>query len=434
MTSSDDQSDDQSDDARRDFGRLWGAYAVSAAGSAIGTGALPLVAVLALEVTAFQVSLLAALSALAAVAITLPLGGRVERCRKRPVMIAADLLRCLVLLSVPVAAALGVLTFAHLCLVGVVQAAAGIVFGAASAAHLKGLVPPGDRLRAASRFETTSWLSLSAGPPLGGLLVTAFGTTVTLAVDAFSFLLSALGVRLIRRPEPEPPARAGSPGRGRDLMAGWAYVLGHRGLRPLFWNAMLFGGAIMMGSPLLIVLMLRELHFTPWQYGLALGLPCLGGALGSRLTAPLTRRLGPHRVLLLFGVLRTPWLLLLVWVPHGPLGPVVMITADTFLLLAAGVFNPSFTTYRMAATDDGVMTRVVTAWSVGSKTAQPLSMLVGGAVAAVGGVRAAILVAGVLCVASALLLPWRALPSAAGGPGRAGVREGSGPAGRPAST
>lgn len=49
-------SDDQSNDARRDFGRLWGAYAVSAAGSAIGTGALPLVAVLALEVTAFQVS------------------------------------------------------------------------------------------------------------------------------------------------------------------------------------------------------------------------------------------------------------------------------------------------------------------------------------------------------------------------------------------
>lgn len=426
--------DEQVTDARRDFGRLWGAYAVSAAGSAVGSGALPLVAVLALDVTTFQVSLLAALSALAGAAITLPLGGRIEHRRKRPVMITADLLRWLVLLSVPVAAALGVLTFAQLCLVGIVQAAAAIVFGAASTAHLKGLVPPGDRLRAASRLETTDWLSLSAGPPVGGLLVTAFGATITLAVDAVSFLLSALGVRRIRGPEPEPPARAGSHGRGRDLVAGWTYVLGHRGLRPLFWNAMLFGGSIMMSNPLLAVLMLRELHFTPWQYGLALGLPCLGGVLGSRLTAPLTGRLGPHRVLLLFGVLRTPWLLLLAWAPPGPLGPVVLVTADTFLLLAAGVFNPSFITYRMAATDDGVMTRVVTAWSVSSKTAQPLSMLAGGAIAAVGGVRVAIVVAGVLCLASALLLPWRALPSTATGPGRADGREESEPSGKPATT
>ncbi|MEU1616425.1 MFS transporter [Streptomyces sp. NPDC005722] len=413
----------QSDGVRRDFGRLWGAYAVSAAGSAVGSGALPLVAVLALDATTFQVSLLAALSALVGAALTLPLGGRVERRRKRPVMITADLLRCLVLLSVPVAAALGALTFAQLCLVGIVQAAAAIVSGAASTAHLKGLVPPGDRLRAVSRLETTTWLSQSAGPPIGGLLVTALGTTVTLGVDAFSFLLSALGVRRIGSPEPEPPARAGSTGGGRDLLAGWAYVLGHRGLRPLFWNALLFGGAVMMSSPLMTVLMLRELHFAPWQYGLALGLPCLGGVLGSRLTAPLTGRLGPHRVLLLSGVLRTPWLLLLAWAPPGPLGTVVLITADTFLLVAAGVFNPSFATYRMAATDDAVMTRVVTAWSVGSRTAQPLAMLAGGAVAAVGGVRVAIVVAGLLCLGSALLLPWRALPPGAADPGPAETGE-----------
>lgn len=426
-------SGDQRDDLRRDFGRLWGAYAVSAAGSAVGAGALPLVAVLALDVTDFQVTLLAALSALAGAALTLPLGGRVEHHRKRPVMVTADLLRFLVLLSVPVAAALGVLTFAQLCLVGIVQAAAAIVFGAAGTAHLKGLVPSGDRLRAVSRLETTSWLSQSAGPPVGGLLVTAFGATVTLAVDAFSFLLSALGVRMIRRPEPEPPARTSSKGRGRDLLAGWAYILGHRGLRPLFWNAMLFGGAIMMSSPLMTILMLRELHFTPWQYGLALGLPCLGGALGSRLTAPLTGRLGRHRILLVFGVLRTPWLLLLAWTPAGALAPVVLITVDTFLLAAAGVFNPSFSTYRMAATADGVLTRVVTAWSVSSRTVQPLSMLFGGAVAAVAGVRAALVVAGVLCLVSAVLLPWRTPLSAAGDTGEPQGREQAAPSGETAT-
>lgn len=88
----------------------------------------------------------------------------------------------------------------------------------------------------------------------------------------------------------------------------------------------------------------------------------------------------------------------------------------------------------MAATDDGVMTRVVTAWSVSSKTAQPLSMLAGGVIAAVAGVRVAIVVAGVLCLASALLLPWRALPSTATGPGRAEGREEAEPSGKPATT
>ncbi|MEU6342889.1 MFS transporter [Streptomyces sp. NPDC046977] len=414
--------DGQSTYARRDFGRLWAAYAVSAAGSAVGSGALPLVAVVALDAPASQVSLLAALSAVVAAAVTLPLGVRIEHRRKRPVMIAADLLRFAALLSVPVAAVLGVLTFVQLCVVGVVQATAAIAFRAASTAHLKGLVPPEDRLRAAARLESTDWLSLSVGPPVGGLLVGVFGATVSMGVDAVSFLLSALGVGRIRRPEPEPPVPAAASGRTRELLAGWRYIAAHPGLRPLFWNALLFSGAVMMSSPLLAVLMLRELHFTPWQYGLSLGLPCLGGVLGSRLTAPVSRRLGAHRLLLLFGVVRTPWLVLLAWVPPGTAGLAVLVAADTCLLTAAGVFNPSFAAYRMSATDDHLMVRVVTAWSAGTRTAQPLGLAVGATAAALAGVRFAVLLAGVLCLGSALLLPWRAFRSPGAGTAAAGPR------------
>lgn len=75
----------------QDFRRLWGAYAVSAAGSAVGMGALPLVALLVLHCSAFQVSLLAAMSAVASAVIALPLGVRIEHRYKRPVMITADL-------------------------------------------------------------------------------------------------------------------------------------------------------------------------------------------------------------------------------------------------------------------------------------------------------------------------------------------------------
>jgi MFS family permease len=153
---------------------------------------------------------------------------------------------------------------------------------------------------------------------------------------------------------------ATTPHLGRDIAAGWRYILRHPGLRPLFWNALLFGGSAMMTSPLMAVLMLRELGLAPWQYGLALGLPCLGGVLGSRVTPVLTRRFGPRRVLLFSGVARTPWMLLLPLAPSGTLG-VFAVVADGFgLLFAAGVFNPSFTTCRMEATQDAFISRVGT--------------------------------------------------------------------------
>lgn len=391
----------------RDFRRLWGAYAVSAAGSAVGMGALPLVALLVLDASAFQVSLLAALSAMASGVIALPLGVRIEHRYKRPVMITADLVRCVALASVPAVMAFGRLTFTHLCAVGVLQTAASVAFDAASGAHLKALVLPEHRLRANSLFETTNWISVSAGPPVGGLLIGLLGPAATVAVDAVSFLGSALGIRRIRRPETAPPARAAAAHLGRDIAAGWQYLLRHPGLRPLFFNALLFGGSVMLASPLMAVLMLDDLGLAPWQYGLALGLPCLGGVLGSRLAPPLTRRFGQRRVLLMSGVARTVWTVLLPLTPAGALGVFVIVAADFGLLLSAGVFNPSFTTYRMAATPDAFMSRVGTSWSVGARTCQAVFVITGGLIAAAVGVRHALLVAGLLCMASAPLLPWR---------------------------
>ncbi|MEU4110586.1 MFS transporter [Streptomyces sp. NPDC027717] len=391
----------------QDFRRLWGAYAVSAAGSAVGMGALPLIALLVLDSSAFQVSLLAALSAVASGVIALPLGVRIEYQYKRPVMITADLARCLLLASVPVAMAFGALTYAQLCAVGVLQTAASVAFDAASGAHLKALVLPEHRLRANSLFETTNWISVSAGPPVGGFLIGALGAAATMMVDALSFLGSALGIRRIRQPEPAPPARAATAHLGRDIAAGWQYILRHPGLRPLFFNALLFGGSIMLTSPLMAVLMLNDLGLAPWQYGLALGLPCLGGVLGSRMAPLLTRRFGQRRILLLSGVARTLWTILLPLTPYGALGVFVIVAADFGLLFSAGVFNPSFTTYRTAATPDAFMSRVGTSWSVASKACQAAFMIAGGLIVTPVGVRGALLIAGLLCMTSALLLPWR---------------------------
>lgn len=392
----------------RDFRRLWVAFTVSAAGSAVGLGALPLIAVLALDASTFQVSMLAALSAIAAAAIALPLGDFIEQRRKRPVMIAADLVRFVVLVSVPVAAVFDVLTYTQLCVVGVVQAAALIVFQAASGAHLKALVPAEGRAEANSRFEQTNWITLSVGPAVGGALVSLVGATATLAIDAVSFLGSALGIRRIQQPEPEPVRRDGK----ADITAGWRYILGHRGLRVLFWNSQLFGGPVMMTSPLLTVLMLRDLGLPAWNYGLSLGLSCLGGVVGARLAPRLTRRYGLHWMLLVFGVLRAPWLLLMPLAPDGWGGFALITAAEVGLLVAAGAFNPSFATYRMEATEDGYMARVVGAWSISSRCVQPAFMALGGVLAAAIGLRGALWIAGGCCLLSAAVLPWRSAKAA----------------------
>lgn len=400
-----------------DFHRLWGAYSISEIGSALGSGALPLVAVMVLHVSTFQVAMLAALSGIASAAIALPLGSLIEFRAKRPVMVAADLLRFAALSSIPLAALLGVLSYWQLCLVGVLQTTCNIAFGAASGAHLKALVPPDELLAANSRFETTFWTATSTGPPLGGLLISWLGATATLAIDAASFLLSALGIRALRAPEPTPPTRATDHHWRRDITAGWAHIFSHRDLTALFWNAMLFGGCIMLAAPLMTVFMLRDLGLAPWQYGLALGLPGLGGILGAMCTPRLTQRYGDRTILLTFGVLRTLWLGILPFAPVGTTGLVVIIVADFLLLFSAGVFNPTFVTHRMRATADTHMSRVTTAWSISAKTVQPLFIVAGGALATATSPRFALATAAIVLLTSGLLLPWRTDPDDTSGDG-----------------
>ncbi|MFF3221300.1 MFS transporter [Nocardia suismassiliense] len=391
----------------RDFHRLWGAFTVSQLGSALSAGALPLIAIIVLGASDFRVSLLAALAAVVSAAIALPLGPFVEFRRKRPVMIGADVLCFVALVTVPVAMAFGVLSYGQLCVVATAQVLGAMVFSAASGAHLKALVPESMLTTANSRFETTFWTVSGLGAPVGGILIGVFGAGVTVLIDAVSFLVSALGIRTLRQPEPVPPVAQVGRHWVADIRGGWSYIFRHRTLPALFWNAMLFGGAIRLSGPLLAILMLRELQLTPWQYGLALGIPSFGGIVGSLLTGRLVTRFGERAVLLGFGVLRTWWMGFLLLAGPGIAGLVVIVVAETTLLFCAGVFNPVFTTFRMRATDDAYMSRVGIAWSISARCCQPIFIALGGALAAVTSVRLALGCAAVALLTSSLLLPWR---------------------------
>ncbi|MFE1912228.1 MFS transporter [Streptomyces anandii] len=396
----------------RRFGWLWAAYAVSTFGSWLAFDAFALIAVLVLHAGSAQVSLLAAAGLAVGAVVAVPLGPWMEFRRKRPVMIGTDLVRFAALASVPAAYAFGALGFAQLLVVSVVVAAADIAFGAASGAFLKHLVPPGDLLVANSRFESTTWTATVLGPPAGGLMVGVFGPVVTVAADAVSYLLSAAGIRAMGGSEKRPVRPGhGEEGRARlraaDLAEGWRFVLRHPALRPLFFNTVLVNSLIMASSPLLAVLMLGPLGFPPWQYGLAFAVPCLGGLVGSRLARRLVARFGQRGVLLGSGALRACWSVGLAFVRPGVAGLALVMGVEVVLIACCAVFNPVFATHRLEQTPSDRVARVLSAWSVTGKAATAAMTGLWGLLAALAGPRTAIGAAGLLLLATPLLLPWR---------------------------
>ena len=394
----------------RQFGWLWVAFAVSTFGTWLAFDAFALIAIIVLHSGPTAVSALAAAGRVVGAAVAVPLGPWVEFRRKRPVMVAMDLVRFAAVISVPAAFAFGWLSFAQLLIVSIIVAAADIAFRAASGPYLKTLVRPEDLLVANSRFESTTWTATALGPPLGGAAISIFGPVTTVVLDAVSYLCSALGIGAIRGQEP-PPAVADTPRlRVGDLFEGWRYILSHRTLRLLFFNTALVNGLIMATSPLIAVLMLGQLGFKPWQYGLAFGLPCIGGLIGSRLARTLVARFGQHKVMFTAGALRACWSVGLAFVHPGISGIALIIAVQFGLVTCVGVFNPVFVTYRLDQTETNRIARTLSAWSVTSNITIAALTALWGLLAGLLGPRAAIAIAGILLLVTPLLLPRRSLP------------------------
>jgi MFS family permease len=391
----------------RSFGRLWSAYAVSTYGTWIAFGAFPLIAVRVLHSPAFAVSLLEAAGLAVAAIVAFPLGPWVERRAKRPVMIAMDVARFLAMASVPIAYFFGVLSYGQLLVVSVISGTASIAFAAASGAYLKYLVRSDQLLVANGRFEGTSWLATATGPPLGGALIGLLGPAVTVMADALSYLLSAVGVLRIRGGDIAAPRESAGRMRAADLLDGWRFILRDRALRRLFLNSILVSGLIMSTSPLLAVLLLGQYRFPAWQYGLAFGIPALGGFAGARLSSRLVARYGRHRVLMVSGWLRSLFPLGLAFTGPGIPGLLTVIVVEGLLIGCMGIFNPIYATERLQRTPADHAAQVLSTWSASSKLVQATLMMLLGIVATLTSPLAAITISGVLLLATPLLLPTR---------------------------
>jgi Major Facilitator Superfamily len=388
----------------RRFGWLWAAYAVSAYGTWLGFGAFSFIAIRVLHASAAEVAAMSAAGLAVGALVAVPVGPWIEFRPKRPVMITMDLIRLGAQASIPITYALGVLSIAQLVCVSIVLSAANIAFTAASGAFLKALVEPADLLTANARFESTTWSASVVGPTLGGAAIGLFGPVVTIAADAVSYLLSALGITAIGGSEPAPASASSRP-TAAGLAEGWRYILHHRQLRRLFFNSITVSGLIMAGEAPLAVLMLGQLGFRPWQYGLAFAVPCAGGLIGSRLARPLAGRYGSGTVMRVFGPLRCVWPLGLVLVGRGLTGLLVVIAVELVLIICCSIFGPISATYRLQAVDHEHVSRVLAAWSVSSIAIRAALVALCGVLATATSPRWALGVAGILLLATPLLLP-----------------------------
>ncbi|WP_406486642.1 MFS transporter [Streptomyces phaeochromogenes] len=391
----------------RSFGWLWSAYAVSTYGTWLAFGAFPLIAVQVLHASALAVSVLEAAGLAVAAVVAFSLGPWVEHRAKRPVMIAMDLIRFVAVASIPIAYVLGLLSYGQLLVVSVISGTASIAFSAASGAYLKYLLRGDHLLVANGRFEGTSWAATAAGPPLGGALIGLLGPVITVMADALSYLLSALGVLRIRGGDIAAPRDRATRLRGADLLCGWRFILRDHVLRRLFLNSILVGGLIMATAPLLSVLLLGQYHFPAWQYGLAFGIPALGGFVGARLSARLVTRYGRYRIMTVFGWLRSLFPLGLAFVRPGIPGLLTVIIVEGLLITCMGVFNPIYATERLQRTPVDRTAQVLSTWSATSKLMQAALMMIWGFLATLTSPLTAITMSGVLLLATPLLLPKR---------------------------
>lgn len=313
------------------FRRLWFGQTVSEFGSQVTTLALALAAVLVLHASTFQVGLLTTTGFAAFLLIGLPAGVWVDRVRRKPVMVAADVTRTLVLASIPVAYGLGGLTLAQLYVVTFIHGVATVFFDVAYMSLLPGLVGREHVVEANAKLQATVQVAQVSGPSAAGLLIGLLSAPVAFLADAASFVVSVLSLLIIRDREPAPE-RAQRRSLRAEMTEGLRFVVTHPILRMITGctsTANLFTAAMMAIS---VVFLVRQVHVGASTIGVLTSLGAIGGVAGALMCGALRRWIGSARLI---------WLSQAVTQPLGLLIPVTFPGAG-LACYAAGWFAVSF--------------------------------------------------------------------------------------------
>ena len=392
------------------FLRFWAADTVSVFGSLITRIALPFTAILMLNASAFEVSLLVLADLVPSCVVGLPVGVWVDRVRRLPLMIASDVMRAAVLVSIPIAAAFDALTLAQLYAVSFVASALTVLFNVAQISILPALVSREDLLEANSKTSATQSISEIGAFGIGGWLVQLLSGPGAILVDAVSFLASAVMLRSVAVNETAPATEVRSAMR-REIVAGLDYVWHQPLLRTtaLASMALLFGLSIF--GTIISLFALKELGFEAGPLAMIFAVGGVSSLVGSVLVGPVTRALGvgPAMIvgLLVAGLLLLP---LVLAQGHGA-SAAVWLAVQQLGDGAVLVFLINEVSLRQTIVAPGLMGRVNSSVGFLRSMARLSGVLVAGVAGEIIGLRATLGLGGAVVTLAAIFLVFTSLPS-----------------------
>ncbi|MEV8588595.1 MFS transporter [Streptomyces sp. NPDC051180] len=401
----------------RTFRRYWTGQTVSLAGDQISLIAIPLAAVLILGADAAAMGWLKTAELLPALLLNLPIGAWADRqAHRRRAMIAADVGRAALVLTLPVAYALDALTLGQLYAVAFGVGALTVLFEVCNATLLVAMVPTEEYVQANALVNGSRSMAWLAGPGIGGVLVQVLTAPFALVADALTYLVSAGYLARIRPVEP-PPA----PVAKGHFTEGLRWVVREPSMRALFAASGTIQFFNYMFHTLFVLYATTELGIGAGLLGLILGAGAVGGLLGAACGGAVVRRIGVGASIVV-GFLGFTLPLLLIPLADGPLPLVVAVMFVAEFLSCVGVMlaDISAGSLQMALIPDAVRARVMGAYRTLNHGFRPLGALVGGLLGTAIGLRPTLWIATAGAVLSVLwLLPsplprMRELPVAEG--------------------
>jgi len=299
-----------------DFRQLWAAETISQIGTQITQIALPILAVITLSATEFEMGILIALETLAFLVIGLPAGAWVDRWRRKRVLVVNDLVRAVALASLPLAYAFHMLTLWQLFAVALVTGIATVFFDVAYQSYLPSIVDKSQIVEGNSKLAISQSVAQVAGPGAAGLLIKVLGAPLMFVFDALSFIASALFIGRIRHEEPIHD-RSTRRSLRVEIGEGLSFVLRHPLLRRIVACTGTSNFFSTVTATMLVLFMVRELGFDATQIGLTFSAGAVGGLIAAATTTRFAKYFGDGRSIVLAAGLLIPFAVL---VPLSGLG------------------------------------------------------------------------------------------------------------------
>jgi MFS family permease len=377
-----------------DFLHLWGAQTVSDFGAWITRTGLPMMAVLGLGATPGQLGLLSALASGPALLVGLAAGDFVDHTARRRVLIAADLVRAAILITLPVAAWLHLLSILQLYAAGALVAAASVLFDIADHAYLPGLVGKALVTDANAKISATESLAEMSGPAVAGVLFQWLTAPFAMAVNAATYLVSALMLARIRMVEPAPAPGARRRGWVDGVVTGARTSWNEPRVRVLLIQTGiggLFGGFF---GALYIAFVLRDLGLGPVLLGIGIAAGGFGALAGSFLAQSMARRFGVGPAICLSGALSALGTMIVLLAPARPAAGMVFLVVSQLVGDIFGIVPLILaTSLRQTLLPQNLLGRVGATFRAAAGAMAVIGALAGGALGEVLGLRETLLLA-----------------------------------------